>query len=76
MGVNEMNYIYYAYAPIGYDVMSTSCLVRYSKGIFEEYRKGEWIVTNNFYEILIGEDDNMERIGEIDAMKIIEKGNL
>ena len=71
-----MTYIYYAFAPIGYDVMNTSCLVRYSKGIFEEYRKGKWVVTNNFYEILIGEDDDMERIGEIDAMKIIEKGNL
>jgi len=71
-----MTYIYYAYAPIGYDALSTSCLVRYSKGIFEVYRKGDWIVTNNFYEILIGEDDNMERVTEEEAMKIIEKGNL
>jgi hypothetical protein len=71
-----MTYIYYAYVPIGGDALSTSCLVRYSKGIFEKYTKGEWIESKDYYGILVGEDDNYAMINESDAMKIIEKGNL
>lgn len=71
-----MGYKYYLYAPIGLPRIKTTCIVRYKDGIFEEYVKGEWVATNDFYAILIGEDDNMELVSEKEAMDVIALGNL
>jgi len=71
-----MSYKYYAYVPIGWIVMDTTCLVRRSPGVFEKYVKGEWIESREFYGILVGEDDNYEQIDESLANKIISEGKL
>lgn len=69
-----MTYKYYAYVPIGHDVMSTSCLVRHSEGMFEKYEKGDWIDSPEFFSILVGENDNFELITEKEANEIIRAG--
>jgi len=71
-----LSYKYYAYVPIGWNVMDTTCLVRHGLGVFEKYVKGEWVDSPQFFSILVGEDDDFEQIDERLANKIISEGKL
>lgn len=68
-----MKYTYYANVPIGKEALDTTCLVRHSKGSFEEFRDGRWVDAPRFFSILIGEADDFEEVTSETAQKILRK---
>ena len=71
-----MKYKYYVYAPIGQDRKSTSCALRHEDGKFEKYKDGTWIDAEEFFSILVGENDNFESATEDEVNELIKNGVL
>lgn len=66
-----MKYNYYVYVPIGKNAMETTCIVRHSNGVFEEFRNGEWLNAPQFFSILVGKNDDFESITTTNLDEII-----
>lgn len=65
------------YALTQYDTTKENpfAVARYNDGIFERYRKGEWVIDDSLAAIFIGEFIDYEIITKDEALAIISKNN-
>lgn len=62
---------YYALTQFDTTKENPFAVARYNNGVFERFRKGEWVADDSLSAIFIGEFNDYETISESEAMTII-----
>jgi len=64
---------YYALTQFDTTKEAPFAVARYSKGVFERYRKGAWVTDDSLSAIFMGEFNDYETISESEALRIINR---
>lgn len=64
---------YYAITKYGTIRSAPFALVRFDRGIFEEFRAGRWVETDRYDDILIGDSSDYEVVSAEEARAIQQK---
>lgn len=63
---------YYAITKYGTTKLAPFSLVRFNQGVFEEYRSGDWVQTDRYDGILVGDFSEYELVTASEAEAIQE----